>query len=87
MASIDELRRLDAETRLAERSALVGIANDLREAVQDLPSESRLGLIFVRRADELEACAYERTPTSGADWYLRGLRQDADDDAEIGGDD
>jgi hypothetical protein len=43
-------------------------------------------LIFVRRADELEACAYERTPTSGADFYLRGLRQDADDDAEIGGD-
>jgi hypothetical protein len=57
--------------------------------VRALPSESKLGLIFVRRANELAACARESTPTLGADFYLRGLREDAeahdapDDDEEV----
>jgi hypothetical protein len=39
-----------------------------------------------RRADELEACAHERTPTLGADWYLRGLRTDVEQLDDEGGD-
>ena len=86
MANIDELLRLDVEIRVAERNALVGVAEYLRDAVRALPSESKLGLIFVRRASQLEACARESTPTLGADFYLRGLREDADglDDSDGG---
>ena len=68
MADLDELVRLDKEIRSAERDALLDLARYLREAVVQLPSQSKLGLIFVRRANKLAARARDSTPILGADW-------------------
>jgi hypothetical protein len=60
MANIDDLRRLDAEVRVAECLAIRGLAESVRMAIRELPSESRLGLLFLRHADGLELAAGER---------------------------
>jgi hypothetical protein len=45
MADVNELERLDREIRVAERAAVLGVANYLREAVRDL----RTGSVSVRQ--------------------------------------
>jgi hypothetical protein len=85
MADLDQLQSLDREIRVAERQAVERLAAHLGEAIRDLPSESRLALVFVRRARDLQACASESTPSLGADHYLREIGQefqDLQDDGE-----
>jgi hypothetical protein len=87
MADLDQLGRIDGEIRLAEYCAVRGLADHLREAIRHLPSESKLGLIFFRHANNLEACAEERTPSLGADHYLGDIERELrnlDDDQEGG---
>jgi hypothetical protein len=54
MACIDELTRLDQEVDEAERRALRNLAEHLREAVRDLPSQSQLARSFARHAANFE---------------------------------
>jgi hypothetical protein len=85
MADLDELHRLDAQIRYAEKRAVQRLAEHLRDAVRDLPSESRLALMFAQHARNLEACARENTPSLGADFELNELEQefrDLDDEEE-----
>jgi len=62
MATIDELERLDREIDDAERQALRNLAEHLRDAVRDMPSESRLALAFVRYAREFDMWAGGSSP-------------------------
>jgi hypothetical protein len=57
MADLEQLQRLDAQIRYAEKRAVQRLAEHLRDAVRDLPSESRLALIFVRKPDTFELWA------------------------------
>ena len=89
MANLDELQRLDVEIRVAERRAVEGLAEHLRDAVRDLPSQSRLALVFVQQARNLDSCARESTPRLGAKHYLREIEREArdlDNDDQDGGD-
>lgn len=54
MATIDELERLDREIKEAEHEAIHNLAEYLRDAVRDLPSQSKLALAFVCYARTLD---------------------------------
>jgi hypothetical protein len=88
MTDLDQLRRLDMEIRVAECEAVERLAEHLYEAVRDLPSESRLALVFVQIADKLQGVARERTPSLGAHHHLQDIErefrelQDPDNDGE-----
>lgn len=85
MADLDLLQRLDAEIRIAESSAIQGVAEHMRAAVRDLPSESRLGLIFVRHADALDCWAGGREPSIPTRVSLERMAKELrelDDDGE-----
>lgn len=78
MASIDELERLDREIREADQRALQNLAEHLREAVRDMPSESKLALAFVRYARKFEMWANDGV--HGDIWgmsSLHGLEREA----------
>jgi hypothetical protein len=60
MATNDELARLDREIKDAEHAALSNLASHLREAVLNIPSESRLARVFVRQAKEFDNLARAR---------------------------
>jgi hypothetical protein len=65
MATVDELTRLDREMVAAERQVLRALAEHLRQAVLELPSESRLARSFVRHAAKFDMAA----SGSGADLW------------------
>ena len=75
MATITELERLDREVKDAEHLALSNLAAHLREAVLDMPSESRLARVFVRQAKELDYRARARhlQPSTGASIELGSI--------------
>jgi hypothetical protein len=60
MATITELERLDREVKDAEHRALANLAEHLRGAVRDMPSESKLARVFVRQAREFDYLATAR---------------------------
>jgi hypothetical protein len=85
MADLDQLRALDAQIRYAEKRAVQRLAEHLRDAVRDLPSESRLALKFVRYADEFELWATGRDMAPSAWLTLHSLDKqldELDDDGE-----
>jgi hypothetical protein len=79
MASIEALERLDAEIRDAEADALRALADHLRWAGKDLPSDSRLPLVFLQRADRFDAFAGVRGPELWGRAGLDKLRRDVRD--------
>ena len=79
MADLDQLQRQDAEIRHAECAAVRGVADHLREVVRDLPSESRLGLIFVRHADTLDVWATGREPAISTRVSLERMARELDE--------
>jgi hypothetical protein len=90
MANIDDLRLLDEAIRLAERRAVEGLAAHLREAIRDLPSESRLGLVFLRCSDQLDEAAAGQTPAPimGVECVLERVLESLEDEVwldEAGG--
>jgi hypothetical protein len=78
MADLDELQQLDQEIREAEKAAIGNLAAHLREAVRDLPSASRMGLVFVQQAASIELLC---GGTSPAQWVRLPLRRLADAEA------
>lgn len=56
-STLDGIERLEQELDSAEREALCNLAKHLREAVLELPSESRLARSFVRHASKFETWA------------------------------
>ena len=60
MATDSELERLDRNIKDAEHEALSNLAAHLREAVLNIPSESRLARVFVRQAKEFDNLARAR---------------------------
>lgn len=59
MATVEEIERHDREIRMAEAKAVHGLVAYLREAVIDLPVDSRLARAFVVRARTLEAATLQ----------------------------
>ena len=60
MASLEDMQRLDAQIRYAEKRAVQRLAEHLRDGVRALPSQSRLALTFLREADTFELWATAR---------------------------
>jgi hypothetical protein len=79
MADHDQLQRLDDEIRALEYHAVRMLAEHLREKIRYLPSESKLGLIFLQHANNLDACAEERTPSLGPNHYLGDIERELRD--------
>ncbi len=79
MADIDALQRRDIEIRHAEMRAVHALAAHLRDAVAELPSESRLALTFVQQANKLDGVARERTPVLGAKFHLEQTEREIRD--------
>jgi hypothetical protein len=61
MATIEELGRMHAEVVEKEAEALAGLANYLRNAIVELPAQSRIALDFARMAPRLERVAKRRS--------------------------
>jgi hypothetical protein len=61
---------------LVRRQAAIRLAEHLRQAVRDLPSESPLALIFVEHASTFDAWARGRNPAAWTDVTLERLEQD-----------
>lgn len=73
MASLIELERRSAEIRLAELDASTKLAEYLRGAVLDIPTESPMGLIFVRAAQQFELWGTGGDPTGSVRHELERL--------------
>lgn len=78
MANLDDIERLDREIRAAERNAMSNLAAHLREAVRDLPSQSRLALYFVQHAKTFDVLATGTDPIH-CSMNLRLLERDVDE--------
>jgi len=76
MGTIDELTRLDCEIEEAERRAMRDLAEHLRGAVRDMPSESRLARSFVRHAAKLDRQAGASGSSAWRSIKLESLRSD-----------
>jgi hypothetical protein len=76
MADLKELQQRDAEIHFAEARAVHDFAEHLRDGVRDLPSESKLGLIFVRYADDFELWATGRNPWPSTALSLKKLERE-----------
>jgi hypothetical protein len=62
MANLEDIERLDLIIQETERRAVIKLAEHLRAAVRDLPSQSRLALSFVRHANKLECWTQGSSP-------------------------
>lgn len=62
MANLEDIERLDLIIQETERRAVMNLAEHLRAAVRDLPSQSRLALSFVRHANTLDVWAGGSSP-------------------------
>jgi hypothetical protein len=78
MATIEELKRLDMEIAEAEHRALRNLAEHLRQAVVELPIQSRLARTFAQHAQEFD----RRRDTAFC--MLRSLAWDIEHDIERG---
>jgi hypothetical protein len=74
MATPDELTQLDLEVQRAEQQAMRNLAEYLRDAVLEMPSESKLARAFVRHASNFESRAGAGTMVLGN--LERDLEQD-----------
>jgi hypothetical protein len=80
MATIEEIERYAADLRAAEVRAMRNLAAHLREAVLDLPVESRLAQAFVHRAKTFEEAARQHNICLHGDGELGMLRHDIEED-------
>jgi hypothetical protein len=80
MSTVEQIELRAAEIRAAEARAMRNLAAHLREAVIDLPIESRLALAFVKRARTFEMAATAHDVVLHGDGELRMLAGDVRDD-------
>jgi hypothetical protein len=76
MANLVTLERRLAAIGLAEQRAVAGLADHLRQAVRDIPSESPLALMFVEHASTFDVWAGGRNPAEWTNATLQRLEQD-----------
>jgi hypothetical protein len=79
MFTVEQIELRAAEIRAAEARAMRNLAAHLREAVIDLPIESRLALAFVKRARTFEMAATAHDVVLHGDGELRMLAGDVRD--------
>jgi hypothetical protein len=79
VADLDQIQELDEAIRYSEADALQALADHLRAAVKELPSESRLPLVFVQHADMCEHFADARRPALWAGGVFDKFRRDLRD--------
>ena len=79
MADLDAVERLDREIQEAEAQALHNLAAHLREAVRDLPSQSRLALAFVQHAKTFDVFAGGTAPGEWGALHLRQMTREIDE--------
>jgi hypothetical protein len=58
MADLSALEAYDREIRAAECVAITSLAEHLRELIRELPSESRLPLVLLAHAKQMDSWAY-----------------------------
>lgn len=87
MADIYELERIDAEIVQAERAALRGIAEQMRQAIRDLPSESKLGRVLLASSRDIDAFAGGSSPAlwgaSTLERFVQDLRRIEEPDEDL----
>jgi hypothetical protein len=79
MADLDAIERLDREIQEAEAQAMHNLAAHLREAVRDLPSQSRLALAFVQHAKAFDILAGGTAPGEWGGLHLRQMTREIDE--------
>jgi phosphotransferase system HPr-like phosphotransfer protein len=70
MATYEEMLRLEAETKEAERQALRDLAAHLREAIIGLPVHSRVAMTFVEYSQRFDLWATGGNSAVAADSSL-----------------
>jgi hypothetical protein len=76
MGNLITLERRLAAIRLAEQRAVAALAEHLRQAVRDIPSESPLALMFVEHASTFDVWATGWNPAVWTDATLDRLEED-----------
>jgi hypothetical protein len=80
MSTVEQIELRAAEIRAGEAQAMRNLAAHLREAVIDLPVESRLALAFVKRARTFETAATAHDVVLHGGGELRMLAVDVRND-------